>query len=72
MTSKDEPRRKIGRPSKGPRRPLFLRLPIEMHEQLGARAEATGVTVNDYVQALIERDLAGPADDVADPERIAA
>lgn len=40
---------KIGRPSKGPREQLNVRLPVRLHEAIRLAAARDGMTVNDFV-----------------------
>lgn len=50
-------RRKGGMPSKGPRREVKLRVPPHVHKALGDAAGHAGMTVNDFLTEMIEREL---------------
>jgi len=59
--------RKRGRPSKGQRTVLAGRVPIPTKDDAHRRAAELGMTLNDYMAWLIERDVA--AHPSRDPER---
>lgn len=48
-------RKKTGRPSKGPRAKVLLRVPEPMKDAARREAAKRGLTVNDYVGLLIEQ-----------------
>jgi predicted DNA binding CopG/RHH family protein len=47
--------KKVGRPSKGPRVEVLLRVPSPMKDAAKREAAKRGLTVNDYVALLIEQ-----------------
>ncbi len=46
-----------GRPSKGLRKYIGFRVPAEMADQVAQIAEAEGVTITDYVAAVVAKQL---------------
>ncbi len=48
---------KTGRPSKGPRITVVLRVSHELAEQVKVRAAALGLSVNDYLDSLVSHDI---------------
>jgi hypothetical protein len=46
-----------GRPSKGLRKYIGFRVPAEMADQVAQVAEAEGVTITDYVAAVVAKQL---------------
>ena len=53
-------RRRLGRPSLGPRKQLNINVKPELKDCAAARAKAKGMTLNDYVAALIAGDIQRP------------
>jgi hypothetical protein len=66
----------VGRPRLGP--PITFRLPLELHDLVATRADAHGMTVNDYVRsryvAALERrqhlDSVAPIPEIADGRQV--
>lgn len=56
-------RKKTGRPSKGDRHKLAVRVPRKLADAVAARAAALGMTVNDYVGLLVAEDTGVPYSD---------
>lgn len=52
--------RKLGRPSKGPRAVLAGRVPIPIKDAAQRRAHELGMTINDYLAALVFKDAGQP------------
>ena len=50
-------RRKVGRPSKGPRHTFTLRLPEEMAVLIARSAQASELTYTDWIQRVLEGHL---------------
>ncbi len=50
-----------GRPTKGARSPVFLRVVPELRQQIHQRADALQLTVNDYLESLVSYDISAAA-----------
>jgi predicted DNA-binding protein len=48
-----------------PRKAIITRIPVELHDRLVAVADLHGVSMNTYVQALIEQEVHR---EIADPD----
>jgi hypothetical protein len=48
---------KTGRPSKGPRTTVVLKVSHGLAEQIRKRAAALGLSINDYLDSLVSRDI---------------
>ncbi|GAC85201.1 hypothetical protein GP2_031_00120 [Gordonia paraffinivorans NBRC 108238] len=59
--SSASPRRRPGRPSKGPREVVKALVPAPLKAAAAERAGAQGLNLNDYIQQLIARDVAAGA-----------
>jgi hypothetical protein len=55
-----KPRGKGGRPSKGERRFIAARVPGPHAEELFARADARGISLSEFLNDMIARELARP------------
>ena len=53
---------KGGRPSKGPRKPIFVRMPLDLAAELEAEAKRSGQDVTTWVTELIADRLRYPLD----------
>ena len=58
-----------GRPSKGPRVEMTIRVRPEVHDATTAVAKMRGVSLTDFVAGLLEREL-GPAVEMAQANRM--
>jgi hypothetical protein len=52
-----EPKKRVGRPSKGELRLMLLKLRIETFNAIAERARLQGVTRTEFVERAIEREL---------------
>ncbi|GAA1463475.1 hypothetical protein NE857_33920 (plasmid) [Nocardiopsis exhalans] len=59
----DRPTRKGGRPNKGPRHPRLLRFKTKVNTALEKAAEAKGVSVQEYLDQLVEENVKSFMDD---------
>lgn len=50
-----------GRPTKGARSPVFLRVAPDLRRQIHQRAESLQLTVNDYLESLVSCDISAAA-----------
>lgn len=48
---------KTGRPSKGPRTTVVLRVSYQLASQIKERATALGLSINDYLECLVSQDI---------------
>lgn len=55
-------RKKTGRPSKGERTPINIRVPTKLQQAVKNRAKQRGMTLNDYVGSLLAQDTGVPYD----------
>lgn len=53
-------RRKPGRPSRGEREPLYVKMPVHLLETLRFHAAGRGMTVTDLVGETLARELGIP------------
>jgi len=60
MESDTPPRRKLGRPSKGKRKPTMVYLPIAFWEQVAAEAARDGLPVTAVVTRAVAEHLGEP------------
>ena len=56
-----------GRPSKGERRLVATRLATDIADRVAAAVEQRGITVSDYIAALVYSDLGIPLPPAAEP-----
>ena len=54
-------KRGIGRPTKGERAPVILRVVPALRELLHQRADSLQLTVNDYLESLVSHDISAAA-----------